>query len=105
MRDCLLKLKPQSTLFRFFILVSPTNRLWSFDEGVFCMFEPGRAVRVGLIGYGYAGKTFHAPLVQSVEGLELTVVGSSKRDTVLADRPGVTVCSDMLEVATHSEVD
>jgi predicted dehydrogenase len=69
------------------------------------MFEPGRAVRVGLIGYGYAGKTFHAPLVQSVEGLELTVIGSSKRDMVRAELPGVTVCSDMLEVATHSEVD
>jgi predicted dehydrogenase len=69
------------------------------------MFEPGRTVRVGLIGYGYAGKTFHAPLVQSVAGMELTVIGSSKRDTVLAELPGVTVCSNTLEVATHPEVD
>jgi predicted dehydrogenase len=69
------------------------------------MFEDGRTVRVGLIGYGYAGKTFHAPLIQSVAGLELTVVGSSKRDTVLADLPGVTVCSNAEEAATHSEVD
>jgi predicted dehydrogenase len=69
------------------------------------MFEDGKTVRVGLIGYGYAGKTFHAPLVQSVEGLELTVVGSSKRDTVVAELPGVTVSSNMLEVATHSDVD
>ncbi len=69
------------------------------------MFEDGRTVRVGLIGYGYAGKTFHAPLIQSVAGLELTIVGSSKRETVLADLPGVTVCSNMEEVATHSEVD
>jgi len=69
------------------------------------MFEDGRTVRVGLIGYGYAGKTFHAPLIQSVAGLQLTIVGSSKRETVLADLPGVTVCSNMEEVATHSEVD
>jgi predicted dehydrogenase len=69
------------------------------------MFEDGRVVRVGLIGYGYAGKTFHAPLIQSVAGLQLTVVGSSKRDTVLADLPGVTVCSEVEEVATHPEVD
>ena len=69
------------------------------------MFEDGRTVRVGLIGYGYAGKTFHAPLIQSVAGLELTIVGSSKRDTVLADLPSVTVCSNMQEVATHPEVD
>jgi predicted dehydrogenase len=69
------------------------------------MFEAGRTVRVGLIGYGYAGKTFHAPLIQSVAGLELTIVGSSKRDTVLADLPGVTVCSNREEAATHPEVD
>jgi len=69
------------------------------------MFEDGRTVRVGLIGYGYAGKTFHAPLVRSVAGLELTVVGSSKHDMVLADLAGVTVCSNMEEVATHPEID
>ena len=69
------------------------------------MFEDGRTVRVGLIGYGYAGKTFHAPLIQSVAGLELIIVGSSKRDTVMADLPGVTVCSNMEEAATHPEVD
>ena len=69
------------------------------------MFEDGRIVRVGLIGYGYAGKTFHAPLIRSVAGLQLTIVGSSKRDTVLADFPEVKVCSNMEEVAAHPEVD
>jgi predicted dehydrogenase len=76
----------------------------SFDKGV-RMIEDRRTVRVGLIGYGYAGKTFHAPLIRSVPGLELTIVGSSKRDTVLADIPGVAVSSNMEEVATHPEVD
>src|SRR5258708_27494434 len=69
------------------------------------MFEDGRTIRVGLIGYGYAAKTFHAPLIQSVPGLQLTVVGSSKRDTVLANLPGVSVCSNMEEAAAHPEVD
>jgi predicted dehydrogenase len=69
------------------------------------MFEDGRIVRVGLMGYGYAGKTFHAPLIRTVAGLQLTIVGSSKRDTVLADFPEVKVCSNMEEVATHPEVD
>jgi predicted dehydrogenase len=69
------------------------------------MFEDGRTVRVGLIGYGYAGKTFHAPLIQSVTGLHLTIVGSSKRERVLAELPGVAVCSNMEDVATHPEVD
>jgi predicted dehydrogenase len=69
------------------------------------VIETGKDVRVGLIGYGYAGKTFHAPLVRSVPGLKLTVVGSSKPDIVQADLPGVSVCSDMEEVATHPEID
>jgi predicted dehydrogenase len=69
------------------------------------MSEEERTVRVGLIGYGYAGKTFHASLIQSVSGLRLTIVGSSKPDVVLADLPGVAVCFNMEEVATHPEVD
>jgi predicted dehydrogenase len=69
------------------------------------VIETGKDVRVGLIGYGYAGKTFHAPLVRSVPGLKLTVVGSSKPDIVQADLPGVSVCSDMEEVANHPEID
>lgn len=61
-------------------------------------------IRVGLIGYGYVGKTFHAPLVRAVPGLHLAVVGSSKSEQVLADFPNVTVCPAM-EAATHPDVD
>src|SRR6202012_2067122 len=63
-----------------------------------------RTIRVGLIGYGYAGKTFHAPLIQSVPGLALVVVGSGKRELLQATYPGITVCS-AAEVPTHPEVD
>jgi predicted dehydrogenase len=68
------------------------------------MSRETRTIRVGLIGYGYAGKTFHAPLILSVPGLALTVVGSSKGDVVLADLPGVEVCPSP-EVVTRSDVD
>src|SRR5260370_11980599 len=61
-------------------------------------------IRVGLIGYGYAGKTFHAPLIRSVPGLALTVVGSSKHDAVQADLPGAIVCSAP-DVTAHPDVD
>lgn len=61
-------------------------------------------IRVSLIGYGYVGKTFHAPLVRAVPGLQLAVVGSSRPERVLADLPGVTVCPFM-EAATHPNVD
>jgi predicted dehydrogenase len=63
-----------------------------------------KSIRVGLIGYGFAGKVFHAPLIRSVPGLRLTVVGSSKPDVVLADIPGVTVCAAE-DVLAHPDVD
>lgn len=63
-----------------------------------------RTICVGLIGYGFAGKTFHAPLIQSVPGLTLSVVGSSKREDLQAKYPGVIVCS-ATEVPTHPDVD
>jgi predicted dehydrogenase len=50
-------------------------------------------VKVGLIGYGYAGKVLHAPLIRAVPGLKLTTVASSKPDEVRADLGDVRVCS------------
>lgn len=69
------------------------------------MLKGKQPIRVGLIGYGFAGKTFHAPLIQSVPGLLLTHVSSSHRERVLGDLPNVSVCLEGLEVATHKEVD
>jgi predicted dehydrogenase len=68
------------------------------------MAASDRTIRVGLIGYGYAGKTFHAPLIRSVPGLALVVVGSSKREHLEATYPGITVCSPE-EVPTHPDID
>lgn len=62
------------------------------------------SIRVSLIGYGYAGKTFHAPLLRSVSGLDLAVVGSSRPERVLADIPSVKVCPAE-EAAIYPEVD
>ena len=61
-------------------------------------------IRVGLIGYGYAGKTFHAPLLRATPGLELAIVGSSRPERVLADLPGVQILSPM-ETAVHPGLD
>ena len=58
-------------------------------------------IRTGLIGYGYAGKTFHAPLIRSVPGLALTLIGTSKPET---DLPGVAICPPA-EVPTHPDLD
>ena len=39
-------------------------------------------IRVGLIGYGYAGRVFHAPLIAATEGIELVAVASSRAEAV-----------------------
>jgi predicted dehydrogenase len=48
-------------------------------------------IRVGLIGYGYAGRTFHAPLIRATPGLELAAISSSRPGRVGADLPGMLV--------------
>ncbi len=68
------------------------------------MAATGQTIRVGLIGYGFAGRSFHAPLIRSVEGLELTVIGSSRVEAIRSEVPGVTIC-DPAGVPTHPDVD
>ncbi|MBV0887776.1 oxidoreductase [Komagataeibacter oboediens] len=48
-------------------------------------------LRVGLIGYGFAGRTFHAPLIAAIPGLRLVAISSGQPETVLRDWPEVTV--------------
>ncbi|HEY0198546.1 MAG TPA: oxidoreductase [Rhodanobacter sp.] len=62
-------------------------------------------IRTGLIGYGFAGKTFHAPLINSVPGLDLVAVASSDASKVHADLPDVTVINDAAELIASDAVD
>jgi predicted dehydrogenase len=68
------------------------------------MSNAKQIINVGLVGYGYAGKTFHAPLIRSVPGLALTHIASSKPDVVRAEVPGAIVCRAE-ELMTHPDVD
>ena len=52
-----------------------------------------KSICVGLIGFGYAGRTFHAPLVRCVPGLELTAVASQRGDEVRRQVGAVKVCT------------
>lgn len=61
-------------------------------------------IRVALIGYGYAGKTFHAPLIRGVPGLDLAVVVSRDAGKVHADLPGVAVVADLREALADPAV-
>jgi len=52
-------------------------------------------VKTALAGYGYAGKTIHAPLIRAAKGLELATVVSSRPEEVCADLPGMTVVPNL----------
>ncbi|MBU3740298.1 MAG: oxidoreductase [Rhodoferax sp.] len=51
--------------------------------------KPGTPIRLALIGFGNAGRIFHAPLIASVPGLELACIVSSQPQAVAAAWPGV----------------
>jgi predicted dehydrogenase len=46
-------------------------------------------LRVGLVGFGLAGRAFHAPLIEAVAGLELAMVVTSRTAEVQSAYPGV----------------
>lgn len=50
-------------------------------------------IRTGLIGYGLAGRAFHAPLIDAIEGFALAAIGSTRRGEVARDWPGVPAVS------------
>ena len=52
------------------------------------------ALNVALIGFGYVGQTFHAPLIASVEGLSLHLIASSDASQVHARWPPVRVTAN-----------
>lgn len=64
-----------------------------------------KTLSVGLVGYGFASKVFHAPLIVSTEGLQLTTVSSSDASKVLADYPNVNVVATPSELMALTEID
>lgn len=62
-------------------------------------------IRVGLIGYGYASKTFHAPLIAGTVGLELAAISSSDESKVKADWPGVRVVAEPRHLFNDPAID
>lgn len=63
------------------------------------------AIRVALIGYGRAGRTFHTPLIRSTPGFDLAVVVSTRPADVHADLPQAAVIATPADVWTDTSVD
>lgn len=65
----------------------------------------GKNINIALIGYGFVGKTFHAPLIRSVEGLKLAVVASGDEEKVKRDIADVTVIASPEAAIQHPDID
>lgn len=65
-------------------------------------------IRVGLVGYGLAGRSFHAPFIDAVDGLHLAVVATSdpgRAARAAAEHPGAEVVGGVEELLDHSDID
>jgi len=64
-----------------------------------------KPLQVALIGYGNAGRIFHAPLISGVPGLQLACICSSKPEVVHADWPEVRVVATPESVFADPRID
>jgi len=62
-------------------------------------------LNVALIGYGYVGKTFHAPLIAATPGFALHTVVSSDPAKVAADFPDTRVVADLDQALADPAID
>jgi predicted dehydrogenase len=61
-------------------------------------------IRVALVGFGYAGRVFHAPLITATSGLALTVIGT-RRSAKETGYPHAIAVSDPSAAVRHPEAD
>ncbi|WP_077623602.1 oxidoreductase [Sediminibacillus massiliensis] len=62
-------------------------------------------VKVGLIGYGFSGAVFHAPILKALDQFEIKKVVSSKRDKVFEEVGAVEVTEELEDVLNDREIE
>ena len=62
-------------------------------------------LNVALVGYGFAGKVFHAPLIANTPGLRLHTVVSSDARKVLTDHPDARVATEAGAAFADPDID
>lgn len=61
-------------------------------------------IRVGLVGFGMAGRVFHAPLISSVDGLELAAVVERHSSGAAERYPGITTYRSIDELLSDASI-
>ncbi|WP_177204022.1 Gfo/Idh/MocA family oxidoreductase [Sphingobium sp. AP50] len=68
--------------------------------------EPsGAPIRVGIIGFGNAGRLIHVPLISSTPEFAVTAISSSRADVVRAALPDVAVYGETSDMLEASDID
>jgi len=64
-----------------------------------------KTVSVGLVGYGMAGRVFHAPVISCVSGLKLTAVVERHGGESVQRYPSIAIVKDVQELFKSPELD
>lgn len=64
-----------------------------------------KVVRAGVIGFGMGGRVFHAPLIASVEGMELAAVVERTTNKAAERYPGVTTYRSVEAMLDDASID
>jgi scyllo-inositol 2-dehydrogenase (NADP+) len=65
-------------------------------------------IGVGVVGYGLAGRSFHTPFIEAVEGLRLAAIATSdpeRHRRARAEHPAAVIVADVDELLARSDVD
>jgi predicted dehydrogenase len=62
-------------------------------------------IRVGLVGYGMAGRIFHAPLLHAVPAMTLKTISTSKAGEVAALDPAIRCAGSAAEIFADPAID
>ena len=67
-----------------------------------------RGIGVGIVGYGLAGRSFHAPFIAAVDGLDLTAIATThvdRRAQATAEHPAATIVDSLDALLERPDVE
>jgi hypothetical protein len=62
-------------------------------------------LKVGLMGYGFAGETFHAPVIDHCGRATVSAIATGKPERAQADYPNATIVEDFDALLALDELD
>jgi len=81
-------------------LIAPVAPDWRSDP-----MNARKSIGVGVVGWGFASTTFHAPLIQATPGLQLVAVSSSRADELAQTSPSFAVEPTPEALFARSDID